>query len=161
MTTPRIDYRTAAPEAMAAIYALQRYVDGCGLEPLLLELVKLRASYINGCAYCVDMHTKDARALGETEQRLYAVPVWEETPFFSERERAALAWTEAVTLVSVDKVPDDVYEQACGQFSEKELVDLTFAVIAINTWNRLAIPFRALPGSYQPRRRAVETAKRE
>ncbi len=145
---------------MAAIFALQRYVDGCGLEPLLLELVKLRASYINGCAYCVDMHTKDARALGETEQRLYAVPVWRETPFFSDRERAALAWTEAVTLVSVDQVPDDAYEQARGQFSEKELVDITFAVIAINTWNRLAIPFRAVPGSYHRDRRAGEAAGR-
>ncbi len=157
----RIDYRTAAGGATAAIGALQRYVDGCGLEPLLLELVKLRASYINGCAYCVDMHTKDARALGETEQRLYAVPVWKETPFFSERERAALAWTEVVTLISVGQVPDDVYEQASSQFSEKELVDLTFAVIAINSWNRLAIPFRTLPGSYEPRRRAAETATRD
>ena len=146
---PRIDYRAIAGEAVSALSRLQRYVDECGLEPLLLELVKLRASYINGCAYCVDMHTKDARALGETEQRLYAVPVWRETPFYSERERAALAWAEAVTLVGVDHVPDDVYDQASSQFSEKELVDLTFAVIAINSWNRLAVPFRAVPGSYQ------------
>ncbi len=146
--TRRIDYRTIAAEAVTALGRLQRYVDRCGLEPLLLELVKLRASFINGCAYCVDMHTKDARALGETEQRLYAVPVWRETPFFSDRERAALAWTEAVTLVGNDHVPDDVYDQASSQFSEKELVDLTFAVIAINSWNRLAVPFRTVPGSY-------------
>jgi len=113
-------------------------------------LVKLRASQINGCAYCVDMHTKDARAHGETEQRLYAVVVWHEAPFFTERERAALAWTEAVTLVSRDQAPDDVYQLARAQFSEKELVDLTMAVIAINGWNRLAITFREPAGSYQP-----------
>ncbi len=151
----RIDYRTAASEPMAAIGALQRYVNGCGLEPLLLELVKLRASYINGCAYCVDMHTKDARAIGETEQRLYAVPVWRETPFFSDRERAALAWTEAVTLISVDQVPDEVYEEARRHFSEKEIADLTFAIIAINSWNRLAISFRTEPGTYQRARRSA------
>jgi AhpD family alkylhydroperoxidase len=130
------------------VYALEQYVRHCGLELKLLELVRLRASLLNGCAYCVDMHTKDARAEGETEQRLYAVSVWEETPFFSERERAALAWTEAITLVGKDHVPDEVYQRACGQFSEKELVDLALAVIAINSWNRLAISFRVLPGSY-------------
>ncbi len=146
----RFDYRAASPEAIGALSALQRYVDGCGLEASLLELVKLRASFINGCAFCIDMHTKDARARGESEQRLYAVPVWRETPFFSDRERAALAWTEAVTLIGRDHVPDAVYEQARQQFSDKELVDLTFAVIAINSWNRLAITFRTVPGSYQP-----------
>ena len=132
------------------MYAVERYVRECGLERGLLELVKLRASQINGCAYCVDMHTKDARANGETEQRLYAVVVWREAPFFSERERAALAWTEAVTLVSHEQVPDNVFEIARQQFSDKELVDLTMAVIAINGWNRLAISFRAVAGTYQP-----------
>lgn len=147
---PRLDYANVAPGALNAMYAVERYVRECGLEPLLLELVKLRASQINGCAYCVDMHTKDARAHGETEQRLYAVVVWREAPFFTERERAALAWTEAVTLVSQEHVPDNVFETASKQFSAKELVDLTMAVIAINGWNRLAIGFRAVAGTYQP-----------
>lgn len=146
----RLDYERVAPGAREAMYAVERYVRGCGLEPRLLELVKLRASQINGCAYCVDMHTKDARAHGETEQRLYAVVVWREAPFFTERERAALAWTEAVTLVSREQVPDNVFEIARKQFSDKELVDLTMAVIAINGWNRLAIGFSAVAGTYQP-----------
>ncbi|HEX7601313.1 MAG TPA: carboxymuconolactone decarboxylase family protein, partial [Polyangiaceae bacterium] len=148
--TSRIDYRKASPSAMAAMRQLEQAVHDSGLEPGLLELVKLRASYLNGCAFCVDMHTKDARAAGETEQRLYAVPVWRETPFFTERERAALAWTEAVTLVSADQVPDDVYELARVSFGDKELVDLTLAVIAINGWNRLAIAFRSPVGDYHP-----------
>jgi AhpD family alkylhydroperoxidase len=149
-TQPRLDYAKAAPGANAAMYAVERYVRECGLERGLLELIKLRASQINGCAYCVDMHTKDARVNGETEQRLYAVVVWREAPFFTERERAALAWTEAVTLVSQEQVPDNVFEIARKEFSDKELVDLTVAVIAINGWNRLAISFRAVAGSYQP-----------
>ena len=132
------------------MYAVEEYVQECGLERRLLELVKLRASQINGCAYCVDMHTKDARANGETEQRLYAVVVWKEAPFFTERERAALAWTEAVTLVNQEQVTDNVYELASKTFSDKELVDLTMAVVAINGWNRLAISFRAVAGTYQP-----------
>jgi AhpD family alkylhydroperoxidase len=146
----RIDYRRIAPEAVSTMLDMQQYVDHCSLEKPLLELAKLRASQINGCAYCVDMHSKDLRALGETEQRLYAVVVWREAPFLSNRERAALAWTEAVTLVSETGVPDDVYENARSQFSEKELVDLTMAIIAINGWNRLAVSFRAIAGSYQP-----------
>ena len=150
---PRIEYAKAAPDAMTAMLGLETYVRLCGLERSLLELVKLRASQINGCAYCVDMHTKDARAEGETEQRIYAVSVWDETPFFSERERAALAWTESVTLVSQAHVPDDVYRQASGSFSKIELVNLTMAIIAINGWNRLAISFRTVPGTYQPARR--------
>lgn len=129
---------------------LENYVRQCGLEDSLLELVKLRASQINGCAYCVDMHTKDARVQGEQEQRLYALVAWEETPFFTERERAALAWTEAVTKIGEDHVPDSVYEDARRHFSEKELVDLTLAIIAINGWNRLAISFRTVPGTYDP-----------
>ena len=147
---PRLDYAKAAPGAREAMYAVEQYVRESGLERRLLELVKLRASQINGCAYCVDMHTKDARAHGETEQRLYAVVVWREAPFFTERERAALAWTEAVTLVSRGQVRNSVFEIARKQFSDKELVDLTMAVIAINGWNRLAISFRAVAGAYQP-----------
>ena len=129
---------------------LEEYVHASAPEPALLELTKLCASLINGCAYCVDMHTKIARSLGETEQRLYAVSVWRETPFFSERERAALAWTEAVTRISEDHVPDAVYEAARQHFSEKDLVDLTLAIVAINGWNRFAIAFRTVPGTYQP-----------
>ena len=153
----RIDYRHVAPGAVAAMHEVQRYVDHCGLEKLLLELVKLRASQINSCAYCVDMHSKDARVLGESKQRLYAVAVWREAPFFTDRERAALAWTEAVTLIAQTGVPEDIYQAARRQFSEKELVDLTMAIIAINGWNRLAVSFRALAGTYQPAPRAEAT----
>ncbi len=129
---------------------LEGYVKGSKLEPQLIELVKVRASQINGCAYCIDMHTKDARARREPEQRLYTLRVWREMPFFSGRERAALAWTEVVTEIGNQGVPDSVYEFARPYFSEKELVDLTLAVIAINGWNRLAISFRIPAGSYQP-----------
>lgn len=146
---PRIDYGRRFPGVRTAMSALERYVHGSGLDPRLLELVKVRASLINGCAYCVDMHTKVARSLGETEQRLYGVSLWREVPFYTERERAALAWTEAVTLVHVDHVPDDVYEMVRRHFDEKELVDLTAAVVAINGWNRLAIAFRTVPGTFQ------------
>jgi AhpD family alkylhydroperoxidase len=146
---PRIDYAKMAPEVVAAMMGLEQYVHQTGLDRGLLELIKLRASLINGCAYCADMHTKVARSRGETEQRLYAMSVWRETPFYSDRERAALAWTEAVTLVSVDHVPDDVYELARHQFTEKELVDLTLAIVAINGWNRLAIAFKTVPGTFQ------------
>jgi AhpD family alkylhydroperoxidase len=155
---PRIDYGKTAPGTRTAMYGLEEYVHQTGLERPLLELVKLRASLINGCAYCVDMHTKVARSIGETEQRLFAVSVWRETPFFSERERAALAWTEAVTLISVDHVPDDVYEVVRQHFTEKELVDLTLAIVAINGWNRLAIAFRTVPGTFQVGVRAPSTA---
>ena len=121
------------------------------LEPSLLNLIDIRASQINGCAYCLDMHTKDARAAGETEQRIYTLDAWRETPFFTDRERAALEWTEAVTLVSDTRVPDDVYERVKQQFNEEELVALTFAVIVINGWNRLNVSFRPLVGDYQPK----------
>ncbi len=147
---PRIRYPQAAPDAYRAMAALQSYVNGTDLEHLLLELVKLRASYMNGCAYCVDMHTKDARVAGETEQRIYAVPVWRETPFFTPRERAALAWTEAVTALGHGGVPDDVYAEAREHFDEASLVRLTMAVIVINGWNRLAVAFQSEVGSYQP-----------
>jgi AhpD family alkylhydroperoxidase len=135
-----------------AMMALETYVrKSSGLEPSLLELVRMRSSQINGCAYCLDMHSKDARAAGETEQRLYCLPAWRETPFYSERERAALAWTEAVTQVSKDHVPDEVFDLARTQFSEEELGELTLAIVSINGWNRLCIAFRAPPGIYQPR----------
>jgi len=147
---PRIDYRKHAGEAQKALFALEKYLGECGLEHKLIHLIKMRASQINGCAFCIDMHSKDARALGETEQRLYELEAWRETPFYSDRERAALAWTEAVTLVSETHVPDEVYEEARKQFNEKELVDLTMAVAAINMWNRIAISFRAVPGHYKP-----------
>jgi AhpD family alkylhydroperoxidase len=147
---PRLNYAQVAPGVLEAMRALEAYAQRSGLEPALLELIKTRASQINGCAYCLDMHTKDARARGESEQRLYGLSAWREAPYYSERERAALAWTEAVTLVGESHVPDAVYALARQHFSEKELVDLTLAVIAINGWNRLAIAFRTVPGSYQP-----------
>jgi AhpD family alkylhydroperoxidase len=147
---PRIEYQRVAPQAVEAMLGLEAYVRRSGLSPALLDLVRTRTSQINGCAYCIDMHTKDARARGETEQRLYALDAWRETPFFTDRERAALAWTEAVTLVHQGHVPDDVYEDARSHFSEKELVDLTLAIVAINGWNRLAVSMRAVPGTYHP-----------
>ena len=146
----RIDYYKVAPGGVKAVYALEQYLRTTELPHPLIELVKLRASLMNGCAYCVDIHTKDARAKGETEQRLYAVPVWRETPFFSPRERAALAWTEAVTDIGHGGVSDALYDEARAQFSDKELVDLTVAVIAINAWNRLAVTFRPAVGNYKP-----------
>src|SRR5436305_4017779 len=130
----RLNYAKLTPEATKAMYSLGAYLAKCGLEKGLLELVKIRASQINGCAYCIDLHTKDARAAGETEQRIYALNAWRETPFFTDRERAALAWAEAVTRIG-DGVPDLVFAEASGQFTEKELVDLTWAIAAINAWN--------------------------
>ena len=147
---PRINFVKVAPDAYRAMAGLEKYLVDCGLEKPLRELVKLRASQINGCAYCIDMHWKDARAAGETEQRLYGLEAWEESPYYTERERAALAWTQAVTIVSDDHVPDAIYELVRTQFSEKELADLTWAVAAINAWNRVAIALRAPAGSYQP-----------
>lgn len=150
MTQQHINYSKIAPGAYHAMLELENYVKQSGLEAPLLELVKIRASQINGCAYCLDMHTKDARAEGESEQRLYCLSAWRETPFYIDRERAALAWAEAVTKISEGPVPDEVFEQAKAQFSKKELVDLTMAVITINDWNRLAISFHTPPGSYHP-----------
>jgi AhpD family alkylhydroperoxidase len=149
--TQRFNYSKAAPDGFKAMRQLQEYVENSGLEHPLLELVKMRASQINGCAYCLDMHSKDARAGGETEQRLYLLDAWREAPFYSARERAALAWTEALTNISHNEVSDALYDQVRQQFSEKELVDLSLAIIAINGWNRLAIPFRAEPSVNQPR----------
>ena len=146
----RLNYRTVSPKGLEAMAGLESYVRNSGLEKSLLELVKTRASQINGCAYCLDMHTRDARAGGESEQRLYTLSAWRETSFFTARERAALAWAEAVTRIAERPIEDALYESARQQFGEKELVDLTLAVIAINGWNRLAISFRKVPGTYQP-----------
>ena len=146
----RMRYSKAAPGVMAAMSTLEDYIAGCGIEPGLQDLVKLRASQINGCAYCVDMHSLDARAGGETEQRLYALPVWRETPFFTERERAALLWTEKLTLISIDHVPDEVFEEVRRHFSEEELANLTLVIATINAWNRFGISFRDVPGRYTP-----------
>ena len=154
---PRLDARKAAPAAMHAMLALETYVSKSShLEPPLLELVRFRASQINGCAYCLDMHSKDARARGESEQRLYTLSAWRETPFFTDRERAALEWTEAITLIHDGHAPDAVYQEVRRRFTEEELVNLTLAIVAINGWNRLAIGFRAVPGEYQPGARGAE-----
>jgi AhpD family alkylhydroperoxidase len=157
----RPSYSGAAPQAYQAMLALEAYAKSTSFEQSLIELVKLRASYINGCAYCVDMHTKDARAAGESEQRLFAVPVWRETRFFSPRERAALAWAEAVTEIGRGGVSDELYREASGQFTASELVELTMVVITINGWNRLAVAFQADVGSYQPKVAMPATRERE
>lgn len=146
----RLNYAKTFPEGVHALRAVEKTIRSSGLEPSLLELVKTRASQLNGCAFCLDMHTKDARAQGETEQRLYALNAWRETPFFTPRERAALAWTEAITNIQQGHAGDSAYEEARTEFDEAELVRLTFAIAQINTWNRIAIAFRAEPGNYQP-----------
>lgn len=146
MVNHRLDFSKASPGGYAAMRALQAHVDGSGLEHRLLELVKMRASQINGCAFCIDMHSKDARAAGETEQRLYLLNAWRETSsIYTARERAALAWTEAVTRLGEDAVSDGLYDQMRVQFSDRELADLTLAIVTINSWNRLAISFRSGP----------------
>lgn len=146
----RIDYQQVASGAFRAMLNLEKYVRECGLEHSLLELIKTRASQINGCAYCIDMHTKDARAAGETEQRLYGLSAWHETPFYTERERAALELTEAVTRISEGGVPGELYERVRQHFNEEELVNVVTTIIAINGWNRLALSFGTVAGSYQP-----------
>ena len=150
----RIDAQKVPPAANQAMFGLEAFLrKQSKLEPALLQLIKVRASQINGCAYCIDKHSKDARVEGETEQRIYGLSAWKETPFFTDRERAALALTEAITLVREAHVPDAVYEKARKSFSEEELVNLTLAIITINGWNRLAITFRMVPGKYQPGRK--------
>jgi len=144
----RLSYQTASPEAFQAMLQLEKQVHHGGIEESLLELVKTRASQMNGCAWCLDMHTKDARARGETEQRLHLLVAWREAPLFSERERAALAWTEAVTVLGAHGVSDEVYNEARKHFDEKSLVNLTLAIIAINSWNRLNVAFRTTVGNY-------------
>ncbi len=150
---PRLSYGKVVPGVFRVMSDMERLVHESGLEPNLLELVKVRASQINGCAYCIDMHWKDARSGGETEQRLYSLNAWRETPFYTERERAALAWAESLTLLSQNDVPDELYEATRRQFSEEELVNLTMAIVAINSWNRLVVSFRTVPGTYQPKGR--------
>jgi AhpD family alkylhydroperoxidase len=145
----RFNGMKAAPGGYGAMLGLEKYLQECGLEQGLLHLIKLRASQVNGCAYCLDMHWKDLQAIGEKEQRMYSLDAWRECPYYTERERAALAWTEVVTLISVGHVPDAVYEEVRAHFSEKEMCDLTLAVAAINAWNRLAISSRTVPGGYQ------------
>jgi AhpD family alkylhydroperoxidase len=147
---PRIDYLKVAPGALQALLGVEKYLHGSGLEANLLDLIRLRASQLNGCAYCIDMHWKDLRAAGETEQRLYGLDAWSESPYYSERERAALAWTEAVTNMTQGRVSDAVFDEVKKFFSEKEVADLTVAITAINSWNRLNIALRTVPGSYQP-----------
>jgi AhpD family alkylhydroperoxidase len=149
----RFEYLT---KAYQPLLGMEKYLEECGIEESLLHLIRMRASQINGCAYCLDMHSKDLRAIGETEQRLYSLDAWRECPYYTERERAALAWTEAVTLITQGHVPDAVYEEAKKQFTERELSDLTVAVAAINAWNRLAIPSRMVPGAYQPKKHEVQ-----
>jgi AhpD family alkylhydroperoxidase len=146
----RIDYRTADSKALQMLLGIERHIAESTLEHKLLHLIKMRASQINGCAFCLDMHSKDARAAGETEQRLYSLDAWEEAPYYSDRERAALAWTEAVTLLGDGHVPDSVYETVRAQFSQNEIAILTLAVAMINAWNRLNVAFRTPAGGYQP-----------
>jgi AhpD family alkylhydroperoxidase len=146
----RIEIQHVNPKVIQHLLAIEGYLHGSSLGSRLQHLVKTRASQINGCAYCLDMHTKDARAEGESEQRLYALDAWRETPFFDERERAALAWTEAVTHVAESHVPDDVYELVRPHFTEQELIDLTLAITNINVWNRLNVAFRTVAGNYRP-----------
>ncbi len=146
---PRIDL-TKSPAALQGMFGLERQVRQAGFEHGLLDLVRMRASQINGCAFCLDMHSKDARAAGETEQRLYGLDAWREAPYYSARERAALEWTEALTLIAGSHAPDDVYERVRAQFSEEEIVNLSLAIVQINGWNRLSIGLRAVPGAYQP-----------
>jgi AhpD family alkylhydroperoxidase len=156
----RFNYVKGAPGAYKAMLGLEQYLHECGLDERLIHLIKLRASQINGCAYCLDMHWKDLRAVGENEQRLYSLDAWRECPYYTDRERAALEWTEAVTLITNGHVPDDVYERTRQFFNEKELCDLTLAVSTINAWNRLAISARTAPGSYQPARATGQEASR-
>lgn len=146
----RIDYLKAGRGVLEAMMGLEKYLQQCGLEPKLLDLIKLRVSQINGCAYCIDMHWKDLRALGETEQRLYGLDAWGESPYYNERERAALGWAEAVTNIKDTHAPNDVYEKTRQHFNEKEWSDLTLAIATINAWNRLSISARTEPGKYQP-----------
>ena len=146
----RINITSVSPGALKAMLGLGNYLRECGLDARLLDLIHLRVSQINGCAYCIDMHWKDLRAAGETEQRLYGLDAWRESPYYTERERAALAWAEAVTHVTDGHVPDEVFEEAHRHFKDEELANLTLAVVAINGWNRLNIAFRTTPGTYQP-----------
>jgi AhpD family alkylhydroperoxidase len=155
----RMDYARAFPEGFKIMRTMEAALRQSGLEPSLMELVKMRASQMNGCAYCLDMHSKDARAAGESEQRLYALSAWRETPFFTERERAALAWTEALTNIQQGHASDEAYAEARAHFAEEELARLSFVITQINAWNRIAIGFRSEVGTYQPGAHAVAAAR--
>ena len=150
MSKERLNYSKVAPESIKGLLEIEKYVAESGLDKTVFELVKTRASQINGCAYCIDMHTKDARSQGETEQRLYGLSAWKEAPFYTETERAALAWTEALTLISENEVDDSIYERVKKHFDDKTMMALTMAIVAINGWNRLAIGFRNVVGNYEP-----------
>lgn len=152
----RFNYVKAAPGVFKAMLGLGQYLQDCGLEKSLMNLVDFRASQINGCAYCLDMHSKDLRAAGETEQRLYSLEAWRECPYYTERERAALEWTEALTLITDGHVPDEVYEKVRRHFNDKELSDLTLTIVSINGWNRLNVAARTVPGDYKPGQFRVE-----
>jgi AhpD family alkylhydroperoxidase len=147
---PRIDFYRLSPEGYKALLGLENYLSTSTVEKKLLHLIKLRVSQINGCAYCLDMHWKDLKVEGETDQRMYSLDAWRETSYYTDRERAALAWAEAVTNITDGHAPDEVFEEARQYFSEQELADLTLAVTAINSWNRVSIAFRVVPGTYQP-----------
>lgn len=149
--TERLNYNKAFPAGIHGMLSMSKTIHESGLEPRLLHLIFTRASQLNGCAYCLDMHTKDARSLGETEQRLYGLPAWREAPYYTGRERAALAWTEEITNIQQGHAPDDVYEAAHREFGDADLVKLTLAITQINAWNRIAIAFRAEAGTYQPK----------
>lgn len=151
MNQQRINYSKEVPESIKGLLEIEKYVEESGLDRTIFELAKYRASQINGCAYCMDMHTKDARVAGETEQRLYVLSAWREVSFYTEKERAALEWTEALTLISKNDVPDSLYEHVRKYFDEKELIALTMAIVAINGWNRLAVSFKTPAGNYTPR----------
>lgn len=151
----RLDYHKFNLEPLQAMLAMETYIAGCGLDHKFVHLLKLRASQINSCAYCIDMHSIDARACGETEQRLYALDAWRETPFYDDRERAALAWVEAITLVAQTHVPDSVYDEVRKQFTEQQIVDLTYVAATINAWNRIAVSLRAMPGHYRSAKTAT------
>lgn len=146
----RMNYPKAAPDAFKAMMGMEAYLHQCGLEPSLLHMLKLRASQINGCAYCIDMHWQDSRAAGESEQRLYALDAWRDSPFYTDRERAALAWCEALTNIARTHAPDEDFAAVRAHFDDKQLADLSWVIAAINAWNRMAIAFRAVPGKYKP-----------
>jgi len=152
---PRIDYTKISRGLFEALFGLEKYIHKSGLDEKLLNLIRLRASQINGCAYCIDMHWKDLKEQGESDQRMYGLDAWQESPYYTDRERAALAWTEAVTKIREGHVPDQIYEQVHRSFSDKELADLTLAICSINTWNRLNIAARTVPGTYQPKQFAA------
>jgi AhpD family alkylhydroperoxidase len=147
---PRIDFYRLSPDGYKAMLSLEHYLSKSKVEKKLLHLIKLRVSQMNGCAYCLDMHWKDLQGEGESEQRMYSLDAWRETPYYTDRERAALAWAEAVTNITDGHAPDELFEEARQHFSEQELADLTLAVATINSWNRISIAFRVVPGTYQP-----------